>query len=166
MRRETDFFDVFRETLDKLDGEGILVVAGDPPNPITIGWGTLGYIWHRQIITVLIRPTRYTFGLMESARDFSVCVLPDRYAKTLAICGTRSGRDTDKIKLCDLHPEKGLKSDSNFIAESEIHFECRIVHKHRLDPATLDPAIIKRNYPLSDFHMVYYGEILGIYRNA
>jgi flavin reductase (DIM6/NTAB) family NADH-FMN oxidoreductase RutF len=164
MRNETDFFDVYRETLDKLDGDGILLVAGDPPNPMTIGWGTLGYIWHKQIMTVLVRPTRHTFNLMEKVSDFTVCVLPKRYGKELSLCGNRSGRETDKIQLCNFHMEKGLKANAFFITESEIHFECRIVHKHRLDPDTLDPAIIKRYYPKRDFHMVYYGEILGIYR--
>ena len=163
MRKEIGFFDVFRETLDKLDGDGILLVAGDPPNPMTIGWGTLGYIWHKQIITVMVRPTRYTFNLMENIKDFSVCVLPDQFGKELSLCGNHSGRDTDKLALCNLHPEKCVKADAFFLAESELHFECRMVHKHPLDPATLDPAIIKRYYPKRDFHTVYYGEILGIY---
>ena len=166
MRRETDFFDVFRETLDKLDGDGILLVAGDPPNPMTIGWGTLGHIWHKQVMTVMVRPTRHTFNLMENVKDFTVCVLPDHMEKELSLCGNRSGRDTDKVSLCGFEMERGLKADAFFISGSVIHFECRIVHKHRLDPATLDPAIIKRYYPLMDFHMVYYGEILGVYRDA
>ena len=166
MRRETDFFDVFRETLDKLDSDGILLVAGDPPNPMTIGWGTLGHIWHKHVMTVLVRPTRHTYNLMEKVKDFTVCILPDNMGKELSLCGNRSGRDTDKVSLCGFEMERGLKTDAFFISGSEIHFECRIVHKHRLDPATLDPAIIKRYYPLRDFHMVYYGEILGIYRDA
>jgi len=74
MRKEVELFDVYQETLDKLDGKGILLVAGDPPNLMTIGWATIGHIWGKQIMTVLIRPVRYTFSLMESAKDFSVCV--------------------------------------------------------------------------------------------
>ena len=164
MRKEIDFFDVYRETLDKLDGDGILLVAGDPPNPMTIGWATMGHIWHKQIMTVLVRPTRHTFGLMEAARDFSVCILPDDHLHELNLCGTRSGRDTDKIKLCNFNVEKCTKASAHYIVESSIHYECRIVHKHRLDPNTLDAAVISRYYPLRDFHMVYYGEILGIFK--
>ena len=37
-------------------------------------------------------------------------------------------------------------------------------YEHRLDAATLDPAVISRYYPKRDFHMVYYGEILGIFK--
>jgi flavin reductase (DIM6/NTAB) family NADH-FMN oxidoreductase RutF len=166
MHKEVHLFDVYQETLGKLDGDGILLVAGDPPNPMTIGWATIGHIWNKQIITVLVRPVRHTFSLMESAKDFSVCVLPDHYRKELAFCGTKSGRDLNKIEACHLNIDKCFKADSFFIAESSLHFECRIVHKHKLDPATLDPSIIKRYYPLKDFHMVYYGEILATYKNG
>jgi flavin reductase (DIM6/NTAB) family NADH-FMN oxidoreductase RutF len=166
MRKEVEFFDVAHETLGKLDGEGILLVAGDPPNPMTIGWATVGHIWGKQVMTVLVRPVRHTFSLMESVNDFSVCVLPDQYRKALSFCGTRSGRDTNKVEACNFTIEKCSRAASFFLAESAIHFECRIIHKHRLDPATLDPEIMKKYYPLRDFHMVYYGEILGIYRKS
>ncbi|MDP1622464.1 MAG: flavin reductase [Bacteroidales bacterium] len=163
MRKEVELFDVFHETLAKLAGDGILLVAGDPPNPMTIGWATLGHIWNKTIMTVLVRPVRYTYNLMESTTDFSVCILPDRYRKELNICGTKSGRDINKIEDCKFDIAKCIKAESFFISESTIHFECRIVHKHLLDPATLEPGIIKRYYPQEDYHMVYYGEVLGIY---
>jgi flavin reductase (DIM6/NTAB) family NADH-FMN oxidoreductase RutF len=165
MRKEVELFAVCNETLNKLDGDGILLVAGDPPNPMTIGWTTIGHIWNKQIMTVLVRPGRYTFSLMESVKDFSVCVLPDQFRKELHICGTKSGRDINKTEACNFNIEKCIKAESFFITESTIHFECHIVHKNFLNPATLDPAIIKRHYPVKDFHMVYYGEILGIFRN-
>jgi flavin reductase (DIM6/NTAB) family NADH-FMN oxidoreductase RutF len=166
MRKEVGFFDVVHETLDKLDGDGILLVAGDPPNPMTIGWATVGHIWGKQVMTVLVRPVRHTFSLMESVNDFSVCVLPDQYRKALSFCGTRSGREINKIEACNFKIEKCVRAASFYLAESVIHFECRIIHKHRLDPTTLDPAIMKKYYPQRDFHMVYYGEILGIYRKS
>jgi len=164
MRNQAELFDVLKETLDKLDGSGILLVAGDPPNPMTIGWGTVGHIWNKQIMTVMVRPVRHTFSLMESVKDFSVCVLPDQYRKQLNLCGSKSGRDMNKIEVCNFTIERCARADAFFIAESNIHIECRIVHKHLLDPSTLDPSITKRYYPQKDFHMVYYGEILGIYQ--
>ena len=166
MREKVETSEVFQETLEKLSGDGILLVAGDLPNLMTIGWGTIGCIWGRPIMTVMVRPVRYTFGLMESAKDFSVCILPEKYNKELNLCGTQSGRDINKLEACKLNIEKCYNSDCSFISESVIHFECRIVHKHFLDPANLDPAIIKRYYPQKDYHMVYYGEIVGIYRNS
>ena len=114
-------------------------------------------------MTVLVRPTRHTFSLMEKAEDFSVCILPDGYQKDLHLCGTKSGRDLDKVEACSFKTKPGHTIKTRYLEVSSHHFECRIVHKHWLDHETLDPAIIKRYYPKRDFHMVYYGEILGIY---
>ena len=166
MRVQVELSEVFQETMNKLAGHGILLVAGDPPNPMTIGWGTIGHIWNRQILTVMVRPVRYTFRLMETFKDFSVCVLPDQYHKELNICSTRSGRNINKLAACNLDVEKCSLVESFFISGSLIHFECRIVHKHWLDPVSLDPAIVSRYYPNKDFHMVYYGEIAGIFRKS
>lgn len=163
MLRNLNLSDVLHETLTKLDGNGILLLAGDPPNPMTIGWGTIGPIWGRQVFTVLVRPTRYTFGLMENTKDFTVCVLPDGFRKQLAVCGTRSGRDIDKLSACNFVTLPCVQAQAQYIKSSEYHFECRIIHKHRIDADTLEPAIIERYYPIRDFHMIYYGEILGIY---
>ena len=166
MRVQVELSEVFQETMTKLAGDGILLVAGDTPNPMTIGWATIGHIWNKRIMTVMVRPIRYTFGLMETFKDFSVCILPHEYHKELNFCGTRSGRDVNKLEACNLNVEKCAKVDSFFISESTIHFECRIVHKHWLDPVSLDPAIVSRYYPNNDFHMVYYGEIAGIFRKS
>jgi len=164
MPKRIGIFDIFHETLDKLDGEGVLLIAGDPPNPMTIGWGTIGIIWHMPILTVYVRPTRYTFRLMEESSDFTVCLLREQFEEKLAFCGTNSGRDMDKIKKSGLTLKKGILVKTPYVAESSFHYECRIVHKHRLDPSVLYPEIITRYYPLKDFHMVYYGQILGLYK--
>ena len=166
MKKQVLLPDVLHETLQRLAGDGILLVAGDPPNPMTIGWGTVGPIWNRQIMTVMVRPVRYTFGLMEQVKDFSVCVLPDGFAKELLLCGSKSGRNTDKIAACKFSMEKCATVDAFCIAESIIHFECTTVHKQVVDGATLDPAIVRRYYPARDFHTVYYGEIKGIFVNG
>src|ERR1035438_8547954 len=100
MNTRIDSFDAYHETIERLSGDGILIVAGDPPNPMTIGWGTLGVIWGMPVFTVLVRPTRYTFQLLENSIDFSVNILPDEFAKQIFLCGNRSGRKTDKIKEC------------------------------------------------------------------
>jgi flavin reductase (DIM6/NTAB) family NADH-FMN oxidoreductase RutF len=165
MRKQRGNFDLFKETTDKLNGDGALLVGGYPPNPMTIGWGTLGVIWGMPVLQVYVRPTRYTFELMERSTEFSVCFFTDKYSKELAICGTQSGQDTDKIIRCGFRLEPGIVIKAPYIRESLFHYECRIIHKHRLDPDTLDKKIIKRYYPKKDFHMVYYGEIMGMFGN-
>jgi len=165
MRKRIEPFEVFTETMEEMRGEGILLVAGVPPNPMTIGWGALGYVWSKPVFQVLVRPTRYTFGLIENIKDFSVNMLPEEFNKQIAICGAESGRDVDKVAKCNFVMKRGECSNAFYIEQSVIHYECRIIHKNIIDPATLEPSLIDTYYPLHDFHTVYYGEILGVYRS-
>ena len=164
MRKQIGTFDAFAETMEKLRGKGILLVAGVPPNPMTIGWGTLGYIWSKPVFEVLVRPARYTFELIENITDFSVNVLPDEFNKQVGICGTQSGRDIDKVAKCGFEMKRGECSNAFYIEQSIIHYECRIIHKNKVDAVTLEPSIIDTYYEDHDFHSVYYGEILGVYK--
>lgn len=166
MQQKIEPFDALSETLDKMRHPGIILVAGDPPNPMTIGWGTLGTVWSRPVFQVLVRPTRYTYDLIERSETFTVNVFDNQFKKEIGICGTQSGRDTDKVKKCGFTMVPGLSTESWFIDQASLHYECQIVHKHLLDDKTLDQEIIHKYYPIRDYHMVYYGEILGVYRQV
>ena len=66
-----------KQTLSRLTDPGLLLVsaAGDgKPNAMTIGWGTVGVIWGKPIFVVLVRPSRYTYSLLEASDSFTVCV--------------------------------------------------------------------------------------------
>lgn len=165
MQRQTELFGLYSETMNLLEGDGGLLVAGHPPNPMTIGWGTIGIIWGKPVFQVYVRPTRYTYGLMQHSEEFTVCFFRNKFKKELAVCGTRSGRDTDKMSQCGFHPDKGILVRAPYIREASFHYECRIIHRHPLDPETLDRKIVKRYYPLKDYHMVYYGEIVGTFES-
>lgn len=70
----------------------------DKPNAMTIGWATLGIVWGKPILTVYVRPSRYTFGLIEKTGDFTVNVLPRELEEIASFCGNISGRDCDKFE--------------------------------------------------------------------
>ena len=159
-------FDVYAETMEKLRGGGLLLVSGDRGNPMTIGWATVGVIWGIPVFTVLVRPSRFSFGLMETHGEFSVCVPPAELADKVAYCGAHSGRDDDKIKECGLTLEQGDLISIPHIKECLIHYECRVLHKTSVINADLDPAIVKKNYSGGDLHRIYNGEILGVYREG
>ena len=79
-----------------LGAGAFLLVGGENsrPNPMTIGWATLGTVWGKPALAVYVRPSRYTHGLLESTRHFSVNVPEGEvFSKALAFCGSKSGRD-------------------------------------------------------------------------
>jgi flavin reductase (DIM6/NTAB) family NADH-FMN oxidoreductase RutF len=166
MRKEVEFTSIFPETLEMMKGQGVILLAGDPPNPMTIGWGTLGYIWGKLILTVLVRPSRFTYTRLESSTEFTVNLLPKAFSRQLSLCGSKSGRDVDKIAKCGFRMEQGIKIKTPHIQESSVHFECRIIHKNDLLEETLDKGIVEKYYPQKDLHRVYYGEVFGVFREV
>ena len=164
MQKRIGTYDALEETLAGLGNGGLLLVSGKQGNPMTIGWGTLGYIWSKPVFEILVRPARHTFGLIENITDFTVNVVPAEFDKQMEICGTESGRDVDKIAKCNFEMKRGECSNAFYIDQSIIHYECRIIHKNNVDPVTLEPSIIDTYYDQHDFHTVYYGEILGVFR--
>lgn len=151
------------ESIEQLGNGGLLLVSGTKGNPMTIGWGLIGQIWGRPIFQVLVRPSRHSFSLLEELGEFTVCVPADGQKDALSLCGTRSGRDLDKVAACGLSLEPSSDVSVPYIAECRAHYECRVIHTNDLVNATLDPQIVERSYPKGDFHRVYFGEILGLY---
>ncbi len=143
-------------------GAFLVVRAGDDLNVMTIGWASFGIIWGKPIMTVAVRPTRHTFGIIERAHDFSVSVPAAGMAKEIEFCGTRSGRNCDKVKECGLETFPAVKVHAPILAIAGTHVECNIVCKTAIDPDKLADDY-KKLYPNKDFHTLYFGEIVDCY---
>ncbi len=156
----------FAETMDQLDGDGLLLAASKPSgesNAMTIGWGTIGVIWGRPIFTVLVRPSRFTYQFIEASGAFTVNVPTPEMRDFVIFCGTKSGRDYDKFTHFQMTVTPGQTVNAVTIDACPLIYECKVVQKNDINPATLDPKIISRFYSQGDFHRVYYGEILGTF---
>lgn len=156
----------FAETMRQLDGDGLLLAAtkrSGESNTMTIGWGTIGVIWGRPIFTVLVRPSRYTYQLIEESDEFTVNVPTLALKEFVLFAGTKSGRDYDKFSKFQLEVSPGHTVRAVTIDACPLAYECKVVQKNDVIPATFDPTISSRFYPQGDFHRVYYGEILGTF---
>ena len=166
MRERIGDYEAMAETLDRLGKEGLLLMTGSEGNPMTIGWGTIGIIWSLPVFAVLVRPSRYTFKFMEEHPEFTVNVPDSAMKEQVAFCGAKSGRDLDKVKECGFTMVKGERVSVPYIEECPLHYECRTIHRNNVLNADLIPEIVKEYYPAGDFHRLYYGEILGVYRKG
>ncbi len=154
------------EKLHKI-GAFLTVKEGDRVNTMTISWGNIGFEWRRPIFTALVRKSRYTFDLIEKAESFTVSVpVNNNLKKELGFCGSKSGRDFDKFKECNLElvPSKAVETPI-IGGEDMIHYECKIVYKQAMDPSLLDKKIQEECYGDDDYHTLYYGEIVECYRS-
>ena len=162
--KKVDYMAVAEKVMTQIkDGAFLTVKAGNSSNTMTIGWGLIGYVWRKPIFTVLVRNSRHTFGFIEKAADFTVTVPTKDMKDALMFCGTKSGRDVDKYKACNLKLADAQKVISPIIETPAIQFECKIVFKAPMDPKYLDKEYQKL-YPAKDYHTLYFGEILNCYQ--
>jgi flavin reductase (DIM6/NTAB) family NADH-FMN oxidoreductase RutF len=165
-RKEIEVFKYVKDVNRLLRDGGLLLVSKteeSTPNVMTIGWGFLGTMWAKPVFVVAVRRSRHTYSLMEKSDSFTVCLPSRDMEKVLDTCGTKSGRDMNKIKELGLTSSDGKSVKSHYIEECPVHYECKIVYKDAVMPGQLDEELESIIYPRSDMHVLYYGEIKGVY---
>lgn len=152
-------------------GKGILltVKADDKVNTMTIGWGALCIQWGKPIFIAYVRKSRYTKELLDKNPEFTVNIPLGDYDKSiLGVCGTKSGRDMDKIKALDLTLEEPLSVSVPAIGQLSLTLECKVIYRQDQDPKAIEAESDARYYAKGtpnegDYHTAYYGEITAAY---
>ena len=171
MKRKIDLWEYAGKITGKLN-PGILVTtkAGDEVNTMTIGWGTIGIEWGKPIFTLYVRKSRHTWEMLNQNAEFTINAPLDKAdKKILSVCGTKSGRDLDKIKELNLTLEAPNVISVPGIKELPVTLECKVIYKQDQDPCAIGEDIKKRYYPpfnpdgSGDFHTAYYAEIVDAY---
>ncbi|HCC49357.1 MAG TPA: flavin reductase [Elusimicrobia bacterium] len=159
------YCDNFDRLCEALEGAGAFLVVEDGKgrvNAMTIGWAQLGVIWGEPVMTVLVRPSRHTHAMLEKAAGFTVCV-PRRgeMKKELAFCGSKSGREYDKIRACALALKDGAAPGLKYIDGCALVYHCAMHGGTQLAPETLAPEALGKYYgPAEAPHKLYFGKIL------
>ena len=134
------------EFLNKLNSGALLSAVNEKGeiNIMTVSWGGAGILWGKQVAFVFVRPQRHTFSFTEKGTKMSLTFFEENEdnKKILTFCGTKSGRDIDKIKACGLkYTLKLEKIYADTIKKS----------------AFIDTECLK--WYKDDFHMMYICEI-------
>lgn len=150
------------EPFERFDKDWALVTAGtkDDFNTMTVSWGSMGTLWSRPIVTVYIKPCRYTYNYMNSSDYFTVSFYDEKYRQDLKILGTRSKRDGDKLSLTGLHPD--FVDDAITFKEANCTIVCKKIYYQDLDMAKMPQAIVDHYYSVEEPHRLYIGEVIKI----
>lgn len=152
------------------------------PNVLTAAW--TGIICSKPPRTyVSVRPERYSHDIIEQNGEFVINLPPASLVRETDLCGVKSGRDTDKFKLCSLTAEAGIKVKAPSVAQCPISLECKVfeIKRHgshdmfladivavRVDEQYLDKTgrlMIEKCNLLSYAHGSYFapGQALGTF---
>ena len=159
--------DNFIEIIGK---EWMLVSAGDKDkfNMMTASWGGVGFLWNKPVVFVFIRPERYTREFIDARNEFTITFLGPEHRKAHSICGSKvcgskSGRDMDKVAATGLTPYFTELGNPCF-EESRLTLECKTLYVTKMDKNSfIDPALYEKWYSAlaGNLHNVYVAEIVN-----
>ena len=149
------------ENMDYLNSyltTGALVCCKE--NVMTASWGFVGVMFRKKCVILPIRDSRYTKGLLDETGEFTLSIPADGTMKeALAICGSKSGRDTDKWTTAKIEKQKAKKVDTNIVKGCAKYLECKVI--------TCVPMTNKKGveefYTTDDMHNLYIAEIVEEY---
>ena len=168
MKREIHAFD-YAETIIKEVGKAALLTtkSGDKVNTMTIGWGTMGVEWNKPIFIAYVRQHRFTWKQLQENPEFTVNIPMDESTKQiLRYCGSKSGRDTDKIADLGLTLVEPSMISVPGIKELPLTLECRVLYRQSQEPNSIPAEIRKKFYADNvpgDYHDAFYAEIVAAY---
>ena len=154
------------QTVFSLIGEKwMLITAGTAErcNTMTASWGGLGVIWGAPSATCYIRPQRYTKEFVDREEYFTLAFFGEEYRAALALCGSKSGREVDKVKECGFTVAQA-ECGAPYFEEAELVLVRRKRYAQEMDPQAIPQDAKDRFYPEKDFHTMYIGEVVEALR--
>ncbi len=156
------------DAFELIGKEWMLVTAGNGEkfNTMTASWGGIGWLWNRPVAFVFIRPERYTHGFIEREERLTLSFYAEEHRGILQFCGTKSGRDVDKVGATGLSPVV-LESGAITFAQARLTLDSRKLFKASMKETDfIDKSILSKwygNKPGGSLHDVYVVEIENVF---
>jgi flavin reductase (DIM6/NTAB) family NADH-FMN oxidoreductase RutF len=157
-------YDLDENVFKLLDKEWMLVTAGkgSDVNTMTASWGHLGIMWNLPVAICYIRPQRHTFGFANRYDEYTLSFFGAKHRDILKFCGSKSGRDHDKIAETGLVTQE-TEAGNVYFEQARLVLECKKIYQDDMRPENfVRPEIAEKNYPNNDFHRFYFGEIIQV----
>lgn len=145
-----------------LDNDWMLITAGDMNsfNMMTASWGGFGILWRKPVAYIFVRPQRHTLQFIEKSDFFTLTFYENKYRDVLNLCGSRSGKDFNKMTGSGLTPTE-TANGSIFFSEARLVVECRKLYSDDIKESNFIDQGPLVNYPQKDYHRMYIGAILS-----
>ena len=92
---------------------------------MTASGGGLGLLFRKPTTWCILRADRYTLELIQKEQTYTMSYFPDEYQKQVLFLGSKSGRDSQKMKEVALTGIQTPSGDMTF-KEARLIFECKL----------------------------------------
>jgi len=140
----------------------LATVSGEKDNIITLAMCHV-FSFRPPLLGIGVSPRRYSYGLLRASNDFAVNIPSKSMLRAVEICGTKSGRKTDKWQASGLTRESAERISAPLIAECPVNIECVKVREVEAGDHTwfIGEIVAARADPTYDKNrdmLLYWGE--------
>lgn len=133
-------------------------------NSMTASWGGFGTAWSKPVAFMLIRDTRYAFEFLQKDSVYTLSFFDKKYKEPMQLIGSKSGRDTDKIKEAGFTPIV-MPSGAVSFKEADLIVECKKLLSQPVDTTKVTSEDVIHWYrEEAGVHNIFFGEIIGVWR--
>lgn len=151
--------------IQKVSKEWMLITAGNKEkfNMMTASWGGLGVLYSKPVAICFINPARYTYQVMEESNGtYTLTFYGQEHKDALKYCGTKSGRDEDKVKGSGLTPVQVGEGAMAF-REAVLVIECRKLVSQSISLDAINNVQERNSRASQPMHKMYIGEIINVW---
>ena len=104
-----------------------VITAGkeDHYNSMTASGGGLGLLFKKPTTWCILQANRYTLEMIQKEQTYTMSYFPNEYKEQILFLGSKSGRDSEKMKEVELTSVQTPSGDMSF-KEARLIIECKL----------------------------------------
>jgi flavin reductase (DIM6/NTAB) family NADH-FMN oxidoreductase RutF len=102
-------------------------------NSMTASWGGVGILFNKPVTWCFLRANRYTLEIIKEELTYTMSYFPDEYKEQVLFFGSKSGRDTDKMKETTLTSIQTPGGNTTY-KEARLVLECKLIEITTVSP--------------------------------
>ncbi len=153
--------DELNKNVFQLIGKDWMLITAQKDNKVntmTASWGGFGVMFNKNVVSIVLRPQRYTKEFVDNSDTFSLTFLDESFRDQLKYLGSASGRDEDKISKSNLTVNH--LDNTPYFKEGNLIIICKKIYTQPLNPdCFIANELDEKWYPQKDYHTFYMAEI-------
>ena len=136
----------------------VVKCSEDKFNLITIGWFMRTSL-KPPMFAISIGHNRFSYECLLKSRFFNLCFPSKELAKETLLCGTKSGRDINKLEVTGLDWFKGKLAQLPILQDAVANFECEITTQVKSGDHTIFVGEVKHSWLNEDKKVLIHKEL-------
>jgi flavin reductase (DIM6/NTAB) family NADH-FMN oxidoreductase RutF len=176
--KEMNFDQLFKPISPEEIGDSVFTLVGKDFMVITAGkkdhfnsmigsGGGLGMLFKKPTTWTVLKASRYTLELIQKEQTYTLSYFPDEFKEQMLFLGSKSGRDSEKMKEAELSSVQTPSGNMSF-KEARLIIECQLTavttpHPNDFYSQEAKDYLKEAYKDASDYRKFVFGEITRVW---